>query len=289
MAEKKTAKKPTKKQAPKATKQEAVLATAKQPAVISTKFTSKSHVVFGLFSLVYLAALVWWEWVILSSTVWCPPIVKSNVISDPVFSPAPSSCWGYIWLTLVPIALLALAIANMLALRKIAWRKLVTWLNVVVVVVAAAAWQVNYQYNRDYSNNLNIYSSNSAMAAPPSLANSMQQIRACSDSISGISDYTYSTKYFYDLKQQGYHLAATLSQQAGNGGDFTADDCAKYLSIRSVYPANHIVLQLYEKDKDGDPLPYQYKDFDGSKCYFNDTTNRTVCPDAPSYGIFVKN
>src|SRR4051812_6611242 len=44
-------------------------------------------------------------------------------------------------------------------------------------------------------------------AAPVQLAQNMYQVHACSDSINSISSYTYSAKYFFDLEQQGYHLA----------------------------------------------------------------------------------
>lgn len=129
----------------------------------------------------------------------------------------------------------------------------------------------------------------SMKAAPVPLSQNMYQVHACSDSINSISSYTYSAKYFFDLEQQGYHLADTLSQQASDGRAFTDTDCAAYFAVRATYPADHIILQLFTRDASGNPLPYQYKDLKPETCYSSDTTNRTVCPHAPSYGIFVKN
>jgi len=128
----------------------------------------------------------------------------------------------------------------------------------------------------------------SMQALPVQLAQNMYQVHACSDSINSISSYTYSAKYFFDLEQQGYHLAGTLSQQASDGRAFTDSDCTAYFAVRATYPANHIILQLFTRDASGSPLPYQYKDLKPETCYSSDTTNRTVCPNAPSYGIFVK-
>lgn len=129
----------------------------------------------------------------------------------------------------------------------------------------------------------------SMQAVPVQLTQNMYQVHACSDSINSISSYTYSAKYFFDLEQQGYHLASTLSQPASDGRAFTDADCTAYFAVRATYPANHIILQLFTRDASGNPLPYQYKDLKPETCYSSDTTNRTVCPNAPSYGIFVKN
>lgn len=142
--------------------------------------------------------------------------------------------------------------------------------------------------NEHHGKTKNMHAAANTPATPPSLAQNTYQVHACSDSITSISSYTYSAKYFFDLAQQGYHLAGTLSQQASDGQPFTDSDCKAYFALRAVYPANHIILQLFTRDASGNPLPYQYKDLKPETCYSSDTTNRTVCPHAPSYGIFVK-
>lgn len=125
-------------------------------------------------------------------------------------------------------------------------------------------------------------------AEPTTLAENTLQVHACSDSIASIGSYTYSTKYFFDLKQAGYQLADTLSQQASNGRDFTDADCTKYFAVRAAHPADHIILQLFTRDTSGNPLPYQYKDLKPDTCYYSDADSRTICPHMPEYGIFVK-
>jgi hypothetical protein len=155
-----------------------------------------------------------------------------------------------------------------------------------VVVLVVGIMRANGWHHTASSKDLSVTASTHPEPVPLSL-NTMQ-VHACSDSIASIASYTYSTKYFFDLKQEGYRLAGTLSQQASNGRDFTDADCAKYFAVRATHPASHIILQLFTRDKSGDLLPYQYKDLKPDSCYFNDTTHRTVCPHAPPYGIFVK-
>jgi len=149
----------------------------------------------------------------------------------------------------------------------------------VVLVLWAGGWHGRAASSSNHQN---------PPAQPVPLSMNTSRVHACSDSIATLSSYTYSAHYFFDLQQQGYHLAATLSQQAADGRSFTDADCAAYFKVRATHPATHIILQLFTRDPSGNPLPYQYKDLKPDTCYSSDTTHRTVCPHMPSYGIFVK-
>ena len=149
-----------------------------------------------------------------------------------------------------------------------------------VLILQAAGWHAQAeQGGADH---------NTAHTQPVPLAQNTQQVHACSDSITTLTSYTYSAHYFFDLQQQGYHLAGTLSQQASDGRGFTKADCATYFAVRAAHSADHIILQLFTRDAAGNLLPYQYKDLRPDTCYYSDTAHHTVCPNMPPYGIFVK-
>ncbi len=160
----------------------------------------------------------------------------------------------------------------------------VVYTVVVALLVAGTLRAVGWQYVSVENANAPV----SVQPVPPSLSQNTMRVNACSDSIASIGSYTYSTKYFFDLQQEGYRLADTLSQQASSGRDFTDDDCTRYFAVRATHSSAHIILQLFTRDKSGGLLPYQYKDLKPETCYFNEDTKRTVCPNAPVYGIFVK-
>ena len=157
--------------------------------------------------------------------------------------------------------------------------------TVAVVTLTVLVWHANERH----SEAKNADTAARTQSVPVQLAQNTYQVHACSDSITSITSYTYSAKYFFDLAQQGYHLVSVLSQQASDGRALTDADCTAYFAVRATYPANHIILQLFTRDALGNPVPYQYKDLKPETCYSSDTTHRTVCPNAPSYGIFVKN
>lgn len=162
----------------------------------------------------------------------------------------------------LPLLPLTVCILSIVAARANPWRKMILGIQVLVVL----GWLV-------YGHAMTLWTSSFQSITPVvrSLDDTIVRRAQCGDAVRIVDNYSFGAKTFYELKDRGYRLEATYDSPTGMLDSDAA--CNTYYRVRSQYPDNHIVLQIFTTNASGQPAPYLYK-------YAGRNTIR--------YGIFVK-
>lgn len=234
----------------------------KSQSILSIKQTSlyKNWRTYAWYGLVVM-------WAIVTARVYAGTIASPN----PSFAKEPHPIVGVetspefstlLFASLLPIIPLAMCILSLVAARRIGWR----WFVLSVQGIVALVLLVNA--------NIMLLSSMTMQSMPPadaSLDDTIVKRLQCGDAVRTVDSYTFGAKTFYALKDEGYVLKATYDSPTGLLDSDAA--CATYYAIRSQYPADQIVLQIFTYSEDNVPGPYLYKN---------------IGQDNVAYGIFVR-
>ncbi|MGB4762849.1 MAG: hypothetical protein WBP12_05855 [Candidatus Saccharimonas sp.] len=186
------------------------------------------------------------------------PVVDEHSIALPSFQDA-------LLTSLLPLLPLAMFISTIALIRFARGRRviliiqLIVALGILVYAHATSLWSASYQ-------------GFSPAPQAQKLDDVIVRRLQCGDAVRIVDNYGFGAKTFYELKDKGYVLKATYQSNTGILDSETA--CETYYDIRSQYPSDRIVLQLFVLTENNQPRPYLYK-----------YAERT---DAIQYGIFVK-
>lgn len=127
------------------------------------------------------------------------------------------------------------------------------WLQIIVVVGFLISTLASYYYGNMESAMSRVIYTGWAVEAPKA-ADAVVSRLQCSDVVRMVSGNGYAAKEFYDLKNDGWHLAATYQSESGLLDTDAA--CDTYFSIRSDHTSDKIILQQFTYNSEHQAVPY---------------------------------